>query len=309
MTRALPGFDHQVLFLSPPDEETAEAFAPVEIAYRAMLTPDVVARFQPELVLLHNTVRSRISGLIAAPTIQYLHSAIAGQAEADATLCCSHWLARRIGMPAENVLWQGVPRPGGEESASLRGLRSAANRKRLVVGRICTPVMRKWPRGVVSFYGELARRYPEAEWEFVGCPAGLQVELLDACGGRAMFHAAGWRQRSLMRRWQVLLYSNRELAESFGRTVAEAMRAGCVPVVDRRGGFVEQVPDGGGILCSTRDDFASAVELLAEPTTWESMSVCASRYANDVFSLGRFARDLCLWFDRARSAARTSRLG
>ena len=115
VTRALPEFEHRVLFLSRPDAETAAAFAPVAIGYQSVLTDGVVERFRPDVVLLHNISRARVSRTLSVPTLQYLHSAISDPAEADATVCCSHWLARRVGLAAEQVLWQGVPRPGAEE--------------------------------------------------------------------------------------------------------------------------------------------------------------------------------------------------
>ncbi len=316
VTRALPEFEHRVVFLSEPDGETVEAFegpqgrgpaaSGVRVEHHAKLTREVVEGFGAEVVLLHNTSRGRIVGPISAPTILYLHSAIRDRAEADVTVCCSHWLAGRLGIGADQVLWQGVGgdlRSGGVARSGDRPQHESAPRcvaahwGRLIVGRICTPVARKWPRGVLPFYEELAGRCPWVDWEFVGCPKELEEELRQACGGRAVFHRAGWEQRALPATWNVLLYSNRELPESFGRTAAEAMRAGCVPVVDRLGGFIEQVPDGGGFLCATRDEFARALATLSKRGTWREKSSRASRHANEMFSWERFGRELRRWVE------------
>ncbi len=292
VARALPGFEHHVLFLTPPDEETLTAFASCEVSHRFTLTTQDVERIQPDVILLHNTASSRLYGRLPAPTLLYLHSAISEPARADAAACCSHWLAERIGLPREQVLWQAAPRVGRKRDAAERS-------GRLVVGRICTPQARKWPPDVVPFYAALAGRVPNIRWEFVGCPETMQGPLSKACQQQAVFHPAGWRQRSLLAGWDVLLYSNRSLPESFGRTVAEAMRAGCVPVVDRLGGFVEQVPEECGCLCDGVDEFVEALTRLSDRSDLRLISERGVHHADELFSLERFARDLLKWFDRA----------
>lgn len=168
VTRALPAYRHHVLFLSPPDRETNEAFAPVPVTWATTVTPRDVERLQADVILLHNVSASRIVGELPAASVLYRHSAITRPALADVTVCCSRWLARKMGMPEDRVLWQGcgldVP---GRRDAKL-------SRTELVVGRICTPIARKWPPSIVYFYAELAARCPDVCWEFVGCPAALQ---------------------------------------------------------------------------------------------------------------------------------------
>lgn len=298
VTRALPGFEHHVLFLSPPDVETLTAFAPCAVSHRLTVTAQDVERILPDVVLLHNTARSRLADRLPTPTLLYLHSAISEPAQADAAVCCSHWLATRIGLPRAHVLWQGVPNVGRRRTA-------AEKNGPFIVGRICTPQARKWPPDVVSFYAALAGRVPKICWEFVGCPEAMQGPLARACQQRAVFHPAGWRQRSLLSGWDVLLYSNPSLPESFGRTVAEAMRAGCVPVVDRFGGFVEQVPVGHGFLCTGVDEFSGALEHLSrQRDCLRTVSLRAVRHADEKFSLKRFATELLKWFDCARELSR-----
>ncbi len=292
VTRALPGIEHHVAFLSACGDETAAAFLPAPVSIHATVDQALVDRICPDVVLLHNTPAWRFTAKSRPPTVQYLHSRVDYPAPSDVVLCCSRWLAERISIPTDGVLWQAVPK-------CRVGLLRSSNR-RLTVGRLCTPTRRKWSGEVVPFYAELSRRFPEVAWEFVGCPPELVSELRQACRGRAVFHAAGWEQRSQFATWDVLLYSNPGLPESFGRTVAEAMRTGCIPVVDRLGGFIEQVAPDCGFLCETLDEFATALQHLREPTFRQQVSHRCRQHADHHFSLRQFARDLLPWFDAAR---------
>ena len=167
---------------------------------------------------------------------------------------------------------------------------------RLVVGRICTPTQAKWPSSLIDFYSELARRVPMVNWEFVGCPLELQPVLFEACRQRAVFHPAGWTARAHLLRWDVLLYHHPTLTETFGRTAAEAMRASCVPVVDARGGFLEQVNSDSGWVCNTIDDFAGALEQLENPSLRNRMAASARHTADHTFSLTAIRQRLLrLW--------------
>lgn len=162
----------------------------------------------------------------------------------------------------------------------------------LVVGRICTPQRRKWPAEIVPLYAELADAFPSVRWEFVGCPEPLQPPLKEACRDRATFFPASWRARSRFRTWDALLYHHPGLTESFGRTVAEAMRAGCIPVVDDRGGFREQVAPGCGFLCSDAAGFHAAVREVRSPSLRRATSRRCRRHAEREFSLRRFRQRL-----------------
>jgi glycosyltransferase involved in cell wall biosynthesis len=307
VTRALPALEHYVRFLSPPDRETLSVFAGCDVSHDGELSAEEVARVRPDIVLLHNISCARVVGSWTAPTVQYLHSAIAVPSKADATVCCSRWLAERIGLPRSCVLWQAVPTCAPAEGSGVPTRRDAGGKVRLTVGRLCTPQPRKWPQSLIPFYRRLSEESPHVDWEFVGCPGGMESALGAACRGRAVFHPAGWSRRSLLSRWDVLLYSNPGLPESFGRVVAEAMRAGCVPVVDRRGGFIEQIPNGAGFLCQGARDFVEALRRLSDGTIRRRMSDAAVRHADERFSLARFARELLMWFTRASRTAANGR--
>jgi glycosyltransferase involved in cell wall biosynthesis len=287
ITRALPGCRHAVLFLTPPTSETRRAFAHCRIESQRRVTQEFVARLAPDAVILHNTLPDRSPRLRGTVSIQYRHST-GERVEADLEVACSRFLAEQLRRDIP-VLYQGVPLPprrdGKEDKRHFDD--------ELVIGRICTPIHRKWPDSLIPFYRELHRRFPEAGWEFVGAPEGLQSELADACGGRVRFHQAHWQARSHLQRWHVLLYHHPNLTETFGRTVAEAMRAGCVPVVDDRGGFREQITSGtNGFLARSADEFAQAIAAIHDPSFRWLLSRQARTSAEARFSLPTFAARL-----------------
>ena len=253
----------------------------------------------PDVVILHNISFSRVEGRLPAVTIQYLHSKIF-PASADLTLFCSDWLAHLYGADTKNVCRQAVPRPKRLNVANeTRSLRTDP-----VIGRICTPQQRKWPSGTVEFYAKLANRFPNVQWEFVGSPVKLQPVLRTACHGKANFLSASWTARSRLWFWNAMLYHHPTLTESFGRTVAESMRSGCVPIVDDRGGFREQIQEGCGFLCKTESDFSHAVEQLLSPANRWRISHASRVHADEHFSLSRFGNEI---IRRIREAAESRR--
>ena len=302
LTRAFPEAAHTVLFRSRISADTRQAFAGCTIHSTTdpvQSLPNVVRDVRPHLLVLHNQAR----GLAAIPhtvpgepcqplILQYMHSAIT-PAAAHRTVCCSGWLARRCGLPASAVLLQGVPRPPKPANRTERDASARTTRQReLVVGRLCTPARRKWPEDLPEFYSRLARQAPHVRWEFVGCPPDLQPALAAACRQRVRFHDAGRDARSHLWRWDTLLYHHSALTESFGRTVAEAMRCGCIPVVDDRGGFREQIVPGTGFLCPGPDDFTAALHSMAAPAARQSLSRAARLHAEQRFSIAAFRQRL-----------------
>ena len=89
-----------------------------------------------------------------------------------------------------------------------------------------------------------------------------------------------------------MLYHHPTLTESFGRTVAEAMRCGCIPLVDHRGGFREQIAAGTGFLCRKLDSFAAALDAVQSRTTQARLSRSAQQHADARFSIAAFRRRL-----------------
>lgn len=295
VTRALPECRHTVAFLSRIADDTRRAFAHCRLLGWRRVTANGVAAVNPDVVLLHNTSGSRCEERLPAVSVMYRHSR-AKPAAADLTLFCSRWLAERCGGELKQVCIQGVPRPSRPDVIGD----SRPLRDRLLLGRICTPQPSKWPPDVAEFYREAAARFPWIDWEFVGCPFELQSRLREACVGRATFLPAAWEARSRLWRWDALVYHNPQVTESFGRTVAEAMRAGCIPIVDDRGGFREQIVEGCGFLCRDRSDFIAAIAELRSPDDRWKMSHECRRHADERFSLARFGREL---LERFREAA------
>lgn len=309
ITRSLPWAHHTIAFLSPISGDTREAFRPAQLLRWEHIDAQEVARHQPDLVLLHNTAQGRADPLPAF-TVQYLHSRIV-PAPADLTLACSHWLADQYPALKPIVLHQAVPIPPDVAAANadprplLSTRRSIENDAPLTIGRLCTPQARKWPAEIADFYRRLAAQFPRVEWEFVGCPDSLQALFRRACGNRAAFHDAGWEARAHLHRWHALLYHHPTLTESFGRTCAEALRAGCIPLVDNRGGFREQIDRSSpnGFLCDSPDEFAAAIELLHDPERRRQLSDTARRYGNQRFSLKQFAEELLQLVKRAAATS------
>lgn len=278
VTRALPDWQHDVVFLDAITNETCRTFEPVPVrSLKRVCSTDVR---QADVVLLHNTHPSHCEKL-PVPTVGYRHSRCR-MAATDRSLDCSHWLNERN--KQRPVLWQGVPRPRQPETLTD----DRALRDELRIGRLCTPRDTKWPADTPSLFDDLARAVPSARFEFVGCPSSMQPRLQQATRGRCCFVPASWQARERLVDWDLLVYSNRQLAESFGRTVAEAMRAGCVPVVDNQGGFVEQLRNGGGFLCGHTSDFVAAVRQMSDPFERRTISRQAVAKGEECFSLAAF---------------------
>lgn len=119
-----------------------------------------------------------------------------------------------------------------------------------------------------------------------GYPVELHVDAtgaeLDALYARAsvFWHAAGLDEDP---------QRHPDRLEHFGISTVEAMSAGAVPVVLRRGGLVETVRDGvDGRHVDDLDGFVTATrELAGDPTGPAAMSAAATRRARD-FSLDAF---------------------
>ena len=288
VTRALPQLDHVVLFLAQETAGVAEKFR-VPVQYSVRPIQSEIRDWQPDLVLLHNIAPGRVDWPREIPSVQYVHS-LGTRAVADRTVYCSRWLRDRAMDPLTDVLYQAVPKP--PRPATL----ARDHRETLVIGRICTPDQRKWPTQISGFYRRLARQFPTVDWEFVGCPRPLQAALQDACHGRSRFFPAAWEARQRLWNWDALLYSQPDLPESFGRTVAESLRAGCIPIVDHQGGFLEQLAEGGGFTCRHFDDFAAAVDHLHHPNTRRQLAHTAETTGDARFSLAVFQQALLTVF-------------
>ncbi len=297
VTRALPQMSHTVAFLARVDAVTCQAFEPNHVLNWPHCTSDRIRQVNPDLVLLHNIAADHSSFWDGAYTMQYVHS-VGRRLTADCTVYCSRWLADQCRVQAPSVLWQGVPLPSRPSTPRQ------PPEGRLRIGRICTPTARKWPDSLPAFYSQLSIQHPDIDWEFVGCPTDMQTLLQSACSGRATFHPAHWQARSHFWNWDALLYHHPTLTESFGRTVAEAARAGCIPIVDNRGGFTEQLDVLGCRGCCTASEFSDAITELVDQEYRQRLAQSIRQKATEYFSHASFSTRLRSWIDDGTQSIR-----
>jgi len=284
LVRALPDWNHAVLFVAGnrstvPPALIREFGCPVE--HDPGGVDRMIDQYRPRAILYHNSGPNQIrTGEFS--TIYYQHSgfraAVEARAKCDHVWTVSQYLARAVGLPPESVVYQPVPVPPGSCE------RSAA----FTVGRLCTPHPRKWvPGEQLPLYERLAADHPDVRVEFVGCPPAMQGVLAEHCQGRAAFHPACWSARSHLWRWHAMLYHAHQ-PETYGRTVCEAQRAGCVPIVDAQGGFRDQVEDGiSGVLCDHTEGFSRGIASVQ--SLFEEMSAAAQLLGDRRGSLGSWA--------------------
>ncbi len=286
--QALPDWHHTIV--SSTDSEsvlrTAHPFSGQEARVAPIIDARVFRSVRPDAVILHNILQSECPGigtLRDVPTMYYYHASYSGiqplaeQRElmdaCSSVMCVSRFLADQIGLPADRVLYQPVTVPIDE---------TARPSAPLVVGRLCNPISRNWRPEVVDFYAFLAASHPHICWEFVGCPPDLAERLSRSCGGRARFHEATPEAPLHYSGWHAILFSNSSVTHGYGRTVCEAQTVGCIPIVDKKGGFIEQITHGEtGFLCTNLSEFAAALAELSDHqrrrTMGESMRLGAEQ--------------------------------
>ncbi len=259
ITRCFPDWEHGVHFrpARSPTPETALAFEGCHI-FTGHKTPDeAIYEFKPDVIIFHNTPETIFPQALPsnAVSIFYQHSALkefaATSKRCDVAFCVSEYLADVVGFDKRFVLYQPVP---------LAPYAAVIGRHPGLVGRICTPHAGKWKeQDVLPVYRHLKETQPDLTYEFVGAPESIQGELWDLFGERVSFLRPSWKARERFNAWDMMIYST-SVTETYGRTVCEAQRAGCVPIVSRLGGFIEQVRHGvDGYLCDNVSDFSRAV--------------------------------------------------
>ena len=269
VAKALPDWEHEII--APPNPRV-----PLPRGVR------LVDRypFDADVLVLHNIGRGRVPSLPTVPTIQFHHSR-AELAPADVDLYASDWL--RDGRPGWTC-YQSVDRCDADARDAL-----------FRVGRLTNPTQAKWGATVERVFRDVAS-------------LGLVIKR-ETCGGRVdgavelplSPHAA----RDYLPRWHVLLYHS-PVTESFGRVVVEAMAAGCVPLVDPRGGPAETVIGGvTGFHCSGPQGFRQRVEqLFGDRELWRRMSHAARAWVRYQFSHEAFRYRLLQAIGHARQTFR-----
>lgn len=263
IAKCFPDMDRAIYTFGSPSRELLEEckIEGVEVFSNKVSTEQAIDEFKPDFVILHNTNPGRIPEMDPRiPVIFYQHSnfsmARASRDRSDVFFVCSRHLARQAGVDEKFVLYQPVPLP--PRKSVVRGSIPT-------IGRICTPKASKWKvEDFSEVYRHLSGRFPEVQFEFVGAPDSVRPVISGILGDRAVFHNPSWEQRWRLREWHGVLYSS-SLEESYGRVVCEAQRAGCVPIVSRLGGFVEQINPGvTGALCASPEEYGDAVQMLLD---------------------------------------------
>lgn len=283
--QALPDCEHQIVSFGKWGPDAQAAFPGVQLDFALGKDAAAVAirDFKPDLLVLNNTGADRIPNAIGqAVPVYMLHSLHRTWSSATArchkTFCVSQWLQERSGLKTDAILYQpvGTPpeRPGGPRMHAR------------LAGRIATPRKAKWdqeeywphlqaavkadPRLKVEFVGH-QQRPEEVDWLLPG--------------------HIGHEHRNRLSSWDYMIYTSR-LEESYGRTVCEAQRAGCVPVVSRRGGFVEQIQHGvDGFLVDSPEDVAEAIREMADDQRLAQLKAAARESGNKRGSLKTWRKE------------------
>ncbi|WP_224242759.1 glycosyltransferase [Hyalangium gracile] len=158
----------------------------------------------------------------------------------------------------------------------------------------------RWSRGDDSKYSDdflellSSIDIPDSEFVCMGIPGKFRGVSLPP---RVRFLENGAVPvEQLLSRLDVLLFKTDEATwhEGWCRTVTEAMAAGVVPVVENRGGLVDQVIHGhNGFLCDSNEEFKRYCELLhREPERRLRMSANARTFASRNLGLKQLRGDL-----------------
>lgn len=147
--------------------------------------------------------------------------------------------ARNAQLPAGRVrvIYHGLPDPLG----ALPAERRSANA--LTVGNVDRPNLQR--KGLAPFVGA-ARHLPGVDFTLVGAWRDDAIADLRRAASRNVTFT-GWVEAATL--WQhyqrASVYVQASLHEGFGLSVAEAMLAGCIPVVTRAGALPEVVAECG----------------------------------------------------------------
>jgi len=250
MCQALPRHRHTVL-CSTSKFGKAEYQAFNGVATLVQKLPD--EHF--DVVVYQNSPLHEVSTEIADITVYYQHS-MQG-ISASRKLACDHvfyvsrWLRDAIDFDGQ-VLYQPVTIPAPTIYSPRQGM--------FTVGRLCTPVASKWKAEEYLHHFRAVAKLENTWFEFVGCPKDIEPVVKEACQGRASFFPVAFSSRGHLRNWDVMLYTSSQ-TETFGRTVREAQRCGCVPVVSNHSGLAELVSGGYGFTTESPEESVSRVKM------------------------------------------------
>jgi hypothetical protein len=267
ITKALPDMRHRVHFLGRtiPDSVSA-AFSGCELTGGHKIDSEILSSV--DLAIFHNTGPNLFPQYIPdnLATVYYQHSAFPAAAgirkRCSKVFSVSKWLAKECGLKDSDVLHQPVPIPPTRDKWP--------ENERIRVTRFCTPNPQKWDeKDVLPFYRQLFTKIPDVDWTFVGAPHPVEMKLRNIAAeaiATVTFEDASHGQRSILHTSDVLIHHS-SVTESYGRTICEAQRCGCYPIVDNRGGFVEQIENRlTGALCDHESDFIFELQYFIDST-------------------------------------------
>ena len=305
IAKCLPDWDHEAIATNsgegPVIGETQDLFPGKITRKRPPLPNALIESIKPDAIIFHNTAEHCVPPRppVGVPRFFYQHSAAAAckgaRRRCDVFWCVSEYLANAVGIDKEQVLYQPVPCPPNPEKYNRIRIAELSSEV-LIVGSICTANPRKWKESV-EIHDFLHREHPEIQWAFVGCPEGVVTDMILACGGKASFHDTSYGARNMMHFWDAMLHHSTSVTETYGRTVCEAQRTGCIPLVTDRGGFREQIINGqDGFLCKDHEEFSLSLRLLKQHDRRKQMSEAAIRSADSRGSLKAWRETFLNWF-------------
>ncbi len=261
---ALPA-EHTIISLGSVDGKVKrwlEDCFGITILVRNAVTPGDCA--DATAVILNNTAADQVPEELPAPVLYWHHSRYQGQATGDHVAWASDWLREKA---AGQTLHQGALAVDHEARAP-----------EFTVGRLATPG------------GHKRHEDDEQWWSRLDVPGKVYVGHVQIPGVTCIPPEIGLWSR--MTEWHAMVVRS-PVTESFGRCVIEAMMAGCVPVVDGRGGHCETVIDGEtGFLCKRGEHEKKIHWLRDHPDEWASMSEKAKLHAKEKFGPHPFAKRL-----------------
>jgi glycosyltransferase involved in cell wall biosynthesis len=136
-------------------------------------------------------------------------------------------------------------------------------------------------KGILEFV-EIAKSFPEVPFLAVGAledDRGRRVDIHLPPNVRLTGHVGDEELSSLMQRAKV--YVQLSAHEGFGSAVAEAMLAGCIPVVTDRGALPEVVGDCGFVVPWRDKDAATAAVSQALDCSAEASRQCRERISRE----------------------------
>lgn len=162
-----------------------------------------------------------------------------------------------ISVKRMKVVYIGVPDPLG------RLLETPRARMALTVGKVEWPNLKR--KGLESFV-RAAGRLPDVQFVLVGAWADESIDYLRSIASSNVIFTGRVTDEELLGYYQqASIYVQASLHEGFGMSVAEAMLAGCIPVVTRAGSLPEVVGDCGFYSDSPEPlDIAEAIEKALE---------------------------------------------